>query len=668
MNLTRFLLLVSTILWLKADGPADNKPENVRPVPPPGVEISAADRAEIEAGAQRLEGELARLREAANPSPLLHEAEVFHKALRYALDYNEFYDATNDVRAARQIIGEGLRRTAALGRGEAPWTTATGLVVRAYVSKIDGSVQPYGLVIPPSYTPASAHKFRLDTWYHGRDEKLTELRFIHSRMRDKGQFTPENTFVLHLYGRYCNANKLAGEIDLLEALEHAQRFYPLDTNRFVTRGFSMGGAACWQFAVHYPSMWAAAAPGAGFSETAHFLRIFQNEEVKVPPYEQSLWHLYDCTDYALNLFNLPTVAYSGEIDRQKQAADIMAEAMAREGLELTHIIGPKTGHSYHAESRREINERIDAIAAKGRDPLPREVRFTTWTLRYNQSFWVKIEGMDKHWERARVDASIRGDSGVEITTTNISALILAMPVGLSPLNPAQAPTITIDGATLKGPKVQSDRSWNAFLSKTDGQWRLTAPGDLPPLRKKPGLQGPIDDALMDSFVFVRPTSKGWHSNTDAWVQKELAHAVEHWRKQFRGDARIVNDTDLTPELMQKHNIVLWGDPASNKAMAKLLPELPIQWTAESLTLGQQTLPATNHVPALIYPNPGAPNRYVVLNSSFTFREYDYLNNARQIPKLPDYAVIDVSKPITSRAPGGIAHAGFFDERWQWAGQ
>ena len=49
------------------------------------------------------------------------------------------------------------------------------------------------------------------------------------------------------------------------------------------------------------------------------------------------------------------------------------------------------------------------------------------------------------------------------------------------------------------------------------------------------------------------------------------------------------------------------------------------------------------MPVLIYPNPLNPKRYVVLNSGFTFREYDYLNNARQVPKLPDYAVIDVER-------------------------
>ena len=93
----------------------------------------------------------------------------------------------------------------------------------------------------------------------------------------------------------------------------------------------MGGAACWQFAVHYSDRWFAANPGAGFAETPRFLNVFQKETVTPTWYEQKLWHLYDCTDYAANLLQCPTVAYSGELDSQKQAADVMAEALKKEG-------------------------------------------------------------------------------------------------------------------------------------------------------------------------------------------------------------------------------------------------------------------------------------------------------------------------------------------------
>jgi hypothetical protein len=41
-----------------------------------------------------------------------------------------------------------------------------------------------------------------------------------------------------------------------------------------------------------------------------------------------------------------------------------------------------------------------------------------------------------------------------------------------------------------------------------------------------------------------------------------------------------------------------------------------------------------------------------------------LNSARQVPKLPDFAMIDVDVPISARAPGGIVAAGFFTEDWR----
>jgi hypothetical protein len=34
-----------------------------------------------------------------------------------------------------------------------------------------------------------------------------------------------------------------------------------------------------------------------------------------------------------------------------------------------------------------------------------------------------------------------------------------------------------------------------------------------------------------------------------------------------------------------------------------------------------------------------------------------------VPKLPDYAVVNVRVPVSSRVPGEIVAAGFFNERW-----
>jgi hypothetical protein len=144
----------------------------------------------------------------------------------------------------------------------------------------------------------------------------------------------------------------------------------------------------------------------------------------------------------------------------------------------------------------------------------------------------------------------------------------------------------------------------------------------------------------------------------------MAHAQEHWRRHFRGVAPIKPDTEVTADDMRTKNLILWGDASSNTIIAKLADRLPIQTKDGKITVGVQSYDAANHAPILIHPNPESPSRYVVLNSGFTFREFAHLNNARQIPKLPDWAIVNLDTPPNPLWPGKIVAADFFDEAWQ----
>src|SRR5205823_12616466 len=128
--------------------------------------ISDADRAELDAGAAGLGREIESLRGTLKgpAADLLPDVEIYHKAVDWALRFDEFYKS-NEVQVARTLLQQGRERAGALRDGKPSWTTATGLVVRGYVSKIDGSVQPYGLVVPASYQSPTAQKFRLDFWF-----------------------------------------------------------------------------------------------------------------------------------------------------------------------------------------------------------------------------------------------------------------------------------------------------------------------------------------------------------------------------------------------------------------------------------------------------------------------------------------------------------------------
>ena len=661
-----FLLAVSTAL---ADGPRDNDPKSVRPVPRPGVKPAGSGFLELPAKLKDLRARILKASASKNPAirALIPDVEIYYRAVHDALTYNEFFSAA-DVKKAHELLAIGGKRADQLAAGQAPWTRQTGLVVRGYVSKIDHTVQPYGLVIPETYDFTATRRHRLDIWFHGRGETLSEVNFMHQRARNAGAYTPANTIVLHPYGRYSNAFKFAGEVDVLEALGDVRDRYRVDSRRISVRGFSMGGAACWQFAVHYADRWVAANPGAGFSETPEFLKFFQKETLNPTWFEKRLWHWYDCTDWAPNLTQCPTVAYSGELDIQKQAADIMAEALDKEGMTLTHIIGPQTKHRYHPQARDEVERRMSSLAERGRRRLPRSIRFATYTLKYNQMNWVRVDGLGQHWERTEVDAAIAGKSIIRCATSNVTDISFHMPSGWCPFPVNSSVLIEIDKQRIEVVRPQSDRSWSAQLHQVEGKWVAAA---RPPngLRKRHGLQGPIDDALMDSFIFVEPTGKTRHESVAAWAQSELERAKVHWRRHFRGHARVKKDVQVTDEDIANSNLILWGDAASNKLLARISDRLPIRWDSDKIRAGTETFDAENHALIMVYPNPLNPNRYIVINSSFTFRDFAYLNNARQTAKLPDWAVVDVrdnSNPDwpKSRWPGRIAGANFFDERWR----
>jgi len=668
MRIVAALAFIAFSASVVADGPKDNLPAAVRPIPPTdkAVPVPDADRAALNASlselrkdidaAARAQAKNARLQE------FLPDLEIYHKAVDWALRHNEVFKK-EEIKSAHELIAEGRARATAFAKGETPWTAQTGLVVRGYRSRIDGSVQPYGMVIPAGW--ANGAPMRLDFWCHGRGETLTELAFMTERRRNVGQVPADGRLVLHLYGRYCCANKFAGEVDLWEAYEHARRSYAIDDDRLFIRGFSMGGAAVWQFGAHYADRWCGISPGAGFSETPEFLNVFQNEDVsKIPSWQKTLWGWYNASDVPVNFTNAPLVAYSGELDKQKQAADVMARELSKVGVTMTHIIGPQTAHKIHPDSMAEIERRLAQMASAGRDRMPRQVAFETFFLRYNRMHWVQIDRMESHWTKARIQADAVHAAIINVMTRNVTAFTLDMPAGLSPQSRFITTVVKVDGQDVQTVTAGSDRSWKVSLVRKDGRWTVGKP-DVGALAKRHGVSGPIDDAFMDAFLFVSPSGKALNEKVAAWTKSERERAVFEWRRQFRGDAPMKADAQVTEADIALRNLVLWGDPSSNAVLARIADRLPIKWTAEGLTVDGRTYAAGEHAPVLVYPNPLNPSRYVVINSGFTYREYDYLNNARQVPKLPDWAVIDLRTPPDSMSPGKVVDAGFFDDTWGW---
>jgi hypothetical protein len=645
--------------------------EDYKKLPPQGVKVDAQVHASLRERVDKLQRELDRqASQSADAKSWRADVEVLIRAVRLALEQELFFKPQEPA-AAFKLLAEARRRMesasggkrglALMGLSDRP-IDQPQLLVGGFVSRIDDSVQPYGLVVPAGYDPKSTKTYRLDVWLHGRGDTKTEVPFLLERMTKTGQYTPANTFVLHPFGRHCNAFKFAGETDVYEAIDHLDPLVSIDAGRVSIRGFSMGGAGCWHLAVHDPSRWFAANPGAGFVDTIQY----QGWDQGGFPYplsetRQRLMNWYDILPWVNNLRNTNTVAYSGEVDKQKQAADRVLQASRESGFEWPYVIGKGMGHKIDPDSAVKVDAQLASWAALP-PVMPRtEIDFTTHTLRYSSVGWLQITGLAKHWTPGRVRASITGDDTIEMTTDGVTRMMIDFRDSNWPRKPVNA-KLRIDGQSLLVEDWDVAPGIQCELAR-DEDWQVVERIDKG-MRKKPGLQGPIDDAFCDRFVFVLPSRPAKHGQVHRWIDRELQYAQDRWRRLMRGQVNVVLDTDVTKEQIENCHLICFGDFTSNRYLASVSRQLPIEWTSDQLRVGDQTFAPNTHAAVFCYPNPTNPNRYLVANSGMTFREFSNVSNSRQIPMLPDWAVLDVRSKDDGIFAGGIVADGFFNERWE----
>jgi pimeloyl-ACP methyl ester carboxylesterase len=573
-----------------------------------------AERERIEAKLAQLTRELDDLRGKHVDDARIADIEIYQKAAVWALRFEEEFFTPAYVPNALQALDHGLARAA---DAKFTWEARKGRIVRGYRSRIDGSVQPYGLIIPESYD--GSKPVRLDLVLHGRAEQMTEVSFIAAHESDKP--VAQDYITLEVYGRGNNAYRWAGETDVFEALASVKARYNIDPQKIVLRGFSMGGAGAWHIGLHFPDQWAAVEAGAGFTETKKYAKLGP-----LVGYQEAMLRIYDAVDYATNAEMVPFVGYGGELDPQLQASVNIRDRLAAEHItppQILFLVGPATEHKWEPGALAKSNAFIDAILAKPRKQ-PDHIHFVTYTTAYSKCDWISIESLEKQYQRAEVDADRWGDE-MRVITRNVSR------IGIE-----GGKHVVIDGQSVELANF-------GILTKTADGWRRTGKSGR---YKKPGLQGPVDDAFKDAFLIVRPTGKPDNKVAAEYISDTMAQFVKEWAKYMRAEPRIKDDRAVTDDDIDKYHLILFGDESSNKLTKRLAPLLMRGWPGAPL------------VPVLIAPNPLNANRYIVFNSGHTFHEEEFKGtNALLYPRLGDYAVIN---PVQRQ----VVRGGLFDTEWR----
>ncbi len=641
--------------------------------------LTDAERAAILAEFQPLQARLNSLRTAPGVSPdRWADAQIFLKGVTWALDFGPVADAKN-----RDLVQKALRRAKErvedLAAGRHPWTDKRGRTVRGFVSAIDDSVQPYGLVVPASYDPAKPA--RLDVVLHGSRPAtgIGELLFLftHDAGDAPAPAAGTNNFLeVHPMGRLGeNAYRFEGETDVDEAIEAVCRDYRIDRSRIVLRGSSLGGVGAWQLGLKRPDRWVAIGPAAGPVDTYEFANSPWKHFVRLDPlapWQKTMLHLVDAIDYTANARIVPVVAAMGDKDAYYSSHLLIEKAFQQEGIPFAGLVDRGAGHSITPKVYQEQLRQLGQHAAKGIDPFPKHLRFVTWTLKFSRCHWLEILGLGEHYQRAEIDARIAPDGTLTIAEPrNITRFALHPPVIAAR---AGATAITIGETRLTLPAQAAAAGVRPVVfSKLGGRWELQGPLEPAALAgKRPGLQGPLDDAFARPFLCVRGTGKPWHPAVAAWADANLKRFTDEWRRHYRGYLPVKNDTDVTEADVRQRNLILFGDPGSNPWISKVLPQLPLQWTRDSLQLGKERHPAADHGVQLICPNPlpGAERNYVVLNSGHTYHDSELRFSYMVFPRLGDWAIFKVgdnpADAPAAKVGETVVTSGFFNEAWKAA--
>jgi hypothetical protein len=290
---------------------------------------------------------------------------------------------------------------------------------------------------------------------------------------------------------------------------------------------------------------------------------------------------------------------------------------------MLFLVGPGTAHKWEPKALAASNAFIDAMLARPRKE-PDHIHLVTYTTAYHQCYWISVESVEKQYQRAEVDADRWGDE-IRVFTKNVSRIAID-----------GGKHVVIDGESVELANF-------GLLMKTSEGWRRAGKGGR---YKKPGLQGPVDDAFKDAFLVVRPTGKPDNKDAGQYVNDTLEQFRREWAKYMRGEVRIKDDKAVTDEDIERYHLILFGDPSSNKWSKRIAPLLMRAWPTAPL------------VPVLIAPNPLNPARYVVFNSGHTFHEEEFKgSNALLYPRLGDYAMIHP----TART---VVRGGVFDTEWR----
>jgi len=561
--------------------------------------------------------------------------------------------------------------------------------LRSYLSAVDGSRQAYGVYLPRANPPSEAgyplvmhaHGYG---WWVGADFSLWQR-----------QWADDHGWVLvNVNGRGPNFYDGIGDDDVMRVLEDVATLLSVDRSRVYMTGGSMGGTGAYRVGVRRPDVFPGVAPVDGWTDFREFH-----------------WHWYARRDMpnAIEEFRRPLLQAASPLYTAGTArwGDVTLIVDARDdvvyplqGLQLDAALSAEE-HQAPGEYRHELLYHLDLGHGAGYD-LPRiyegflgvsglerppSVTVEATLLRYAKVHWAAIDGFGVQGAVGRLDAEIAEDA-VHVSPSNVTAFSISLPdTALATRERAQ---VIVNGVPCyDGPPATVSLELREELPGGTA-WRPA--DDLPRLRKRRGLEGPIGEAFLAPFAVVWGTVGDPSSVRQGQIEAE--DFANEWNAfNVHYDAvRARPEDELTTDEARDKSLIIFGTLDSSSLLRRMAAacDLPVQAFDDRVLVrdpanGDRLYRGTKYGSYWVYPNPLTDFRTLVVACRGRFAVKadgslrrglgydleklqwawgDYVVFDSDLADLPYTENVNNKPPVITYEAAYFVEAGFHDQNWR----
>ncbi|MDB6095011.1 MAG: hypothetical protein JWM32_2573 [Verrucomicrobia bacterium] len=516
----------------------------------------------------------------------------------------------------------------------------------AYESPVDGSGQPFKLVIPTDYDPAKPAP--LSIYMHGSGGNHLE----HST----AMVAHPGGFEMAVLGRGRDGGYRAlSEADVLQALDYVEAHWAIDPNRIALRGGSMGGGGTYRLGSRYPQRWASGRPVCGFASA-------------VP-----MGNLLTLPLYATHSADDPIVSVLHQRGPIMRLNEMGGQAILDETNGLGHF-----AWDYSAGTARAVAWLADKVRPDSR--TVRHVDYTAIDGAAVRGWWAEIVEWGEAPASARFVLTAGSGNTLYATLTNLRGLKLL--INEAPFDPHLPLQVSVNGerpitwpAPLPAEVVlrQSGSAWEFAARAPADPIRLHTPGSAnllyngEPLLICYGTGGNAEEQAAMKAAAVAAS----HSCNASWPDGSGEAGPDGVPNSYNlyGQLPLRADHDLTDTEMENCHLVLIGTAAQNKIVARMSASLPVRWDEQGVACSDGTrLTGSDLALGLVYYNPLFPRRLIYWVAARTTATYaagavipQVMSGIRNFGSNSFGADLLV---MTGKAT--VLCARSFDSKWQWS--